>query len=489
MSSGEYDIIVIGGGSAGIVSGVTAAGLGAKTLLIEKQRLGGECSWTGCVPSKALLHAASIAHRMRNAGQCGLPPCAISREQAAGALAYVREMVERVRIADDSAGLLAEMGAEVVFGEAVFTGPDRLDFEGKTLRARQFVLCTGSRPTVPDIPGLEEAGYLTNQTLFDLTEVPESLVVIGGGPVGVEMAQAFARLGSRVTILTRGPRLLERDDAELTEMLMRYLQEEGITIHLNAKIERIERRAGSKVVAAHIGEEPVEVPAEAILVATGRAPNVEGLNLDRAGVRVEKEGVPVDARLHTTGPRVWACGDVLGRYQFSHMAEYEARTAVLNALFPLRQKARFRLVPWTTFTDPELAHAGLTEQEAKEKGLRFAVYRHPFDRDDRALVDGEGKGLVKLIVAEGWRGRILGAQILGPRAGELIHVPLLAMERGLTVRALADLITVYPKLNISIQRAAQRWYQRLGERPPVRALLNAYFRYLTPRSLSLKGRG
>lgn len=478
MAAAErYDLIVLGGGAAGIVTGVTAAGLGAKTLVIEKAKLGGECLRTGCVPSKALLHAASLARQMRAAGEFGLPALSVTREQAAGALASVREMVERVRVADDSAGLLALMGAEVAFGQAAFTGPGRIEFEGRTLRARHFVLATGSRPAVPEIPGLKEAGFHTNRTLFDLERVPESLAIIGGGPIGVEMGQAFARLGSRVTLLQRGPHLLPQDDVELTEVLAGVLREEGVEIRLNAEVERVEAQVGVKVLRGREGARAFEIRAEEILVAAGRWPNVEGVGLEKALVNVDTEGVRVDARLHTTGPRVWACGDVIGRYRFAHIAEYEAKIVVQNALFPLRKKARYRVVPWTTFTEPELARVGLTEAQAQARGVRYQVYRHAFDRDDRALVEGAGRGLVKILAA-GASGKIVGAHILGPRAGELIHEFVIAMEHGLTVRHLADLIHVYPTLNMAIQRASQRWYERLAERPVVKSLLGAYFRHL-----------
>ncbi len=477
--SSQYDVIVVGGGSAGIVAGVTAAGLGAKTLLIERSRLGGECSWTGCVPSKALLHAASVAQQLRTASDYGLPSVPVSREQAAGALAYVRDSVQRVHVADDSGGLLAQVGAEVAIGRATFTAPDTLNFEGGALTAKHFILCTGSRPVVPDVEGLREAGFVTNQTIFDLQTIPETLVVIGGGPVGVEMAQAFQRLGSQVTLVTQGARLLTRDDAELTEQLTGYLRAEGLTVHVHTKVARVRVEDGRKILTLQTqgGDETAtfELTCDEILAATGRAPNVEDLGLLTARVRLEKEGVWVDARLHTTGPNVWACGDVIGRMLFSHMAEFEAKIVVQNALFPLAQRPKFRVVPWATFTDPELAHVGLTEAEAQAQNIHYDVFRHPFDRDDRALVEGTGRGQVK-ILSHGLSGKIIGAQILGPRAGELIHEFILAMEHGLTTRDLADLIHVYPTLNISIQRAAQRWYEKLAARPLVKSALDTYMR-------------
>jgi pyruvate/2-oxoglutarate dehydrogenase complex dihydrolipoamide dehydrogenase (E3) component len=481
-----YEIIVIGGGSAGIVSANVAAGLGVRTALVEKERIGGECLWTGCVPSKALLHAASVAALCRrqataSAASLSSVACRLSPDLGREALCYVREAIQRVKEADATEEMMREFGVEIFFGPPRFIDRHTLQVGDQRLAARQFILATGSHPAVPEVPGLRESGFLTNQTIFDLEEVPESLVVIGGGPVGVEMAQAFHRLGADVTLLQHGPRLLPRDDTELVEQLEGLLRSEGIRIMTGVEAAEVRRQPdGMKRVTWRQGGEEAEARAAEVLVGAGRRPNVEGLNLEAAGVRLDEKGVWVDRRLRTSAPNIWACGDVLGRHQFSHMAEHEAKAVVRNALLPFPQRVPFEIEPWTTFTDPELAHVGLTEAEARDQGRNVHVYRHSFQQDDRALVDEEGRGMVK-IIADG-RGRLMGAHILGPRAGELIHEFVLAMRHGLSVRALADTIHVYPTLSMANQRAAQRYYQELAGQPLARNALRLVF-WLTGKAL------
>jgi pyruvate/2-oxoglutarate dehydrogenase complex dihydrolipoamide dehydrogenase (E3) component len=458
---------------------VMAGGLGARVALVEKYRLGGECLNTGCVPSKALIHAGRVAHLMRRAGEFGLRPVELSRADASGALEWVRRTIDAVRVAGGTEALMRDVGVEILFGDAHFTGPDTLALADRTLKARAFLLATGSSPAIPDVPGLAGAGCVTNTTMFDLPAPPESLLVIGGGPIGVEMAQAFQRLGTRVTLVQRGPRLLPRDDAELTGLLGDLLRAEGVDVRLNTRPTEVEEGGSGKRVTLEGSDGSRDsVTVTEILAAAGRLPNVDGLNLAAAGVRCDPHAgwVTVDHHLRTTGPTVWAVGDVTGRYQFSHMAEYEAKLAVWNLLFPLERKATYRITPWATFTDPELARVGDTEEDLQRRGVSYTVLRQEFAQDDRALTDGEGVGAVKVLVEAGVRTKILGAHILGPRAGELIQEWVLAMQKEMPITAIADLIHVYPTLSMASQHAAQRWYQELGEDPRVRRMLDLYFR-------------
>jgi pyruvate/2-oxoglutarate dehydrogenase complex dihydrolipoamide dehydrogenase (E3) component len=476
----DRDIVILGGGSAGIVAGVMAGGLGLRVLLIEKERMGGECLNTGCVPSKALLHAAKVAHTLRSAGSVGIKSRAVSRADAAGVMAHVRETIAEVREADATEQLLQKYGVEIRIGSARFEDAHTLWLDGERIRMANVILAMGSSPAEPDIPGLQEAGYRTNQTLFDLEAIPESLLVIGGGPVGVEMAQAFQRLGSQVTLVQKEARLLPHDDSELTDTLTRMLQAEGVDVRLRTQVEAVRVEEGRRVAVLTREGRTSEVTCSEILAAVGRVPNTAGLNLMAAGVMVEPDSIPVDARLRTTIPTIYACGDVLGQYQFSHMAEYEAKLAVRNIVFPGASRASFRLTPWATFTDPELAHVGLTEEAAQTQGLRYEVYRQPFAQNDRALTENEGQGVVK-VLTQGLGGKILGVHILGPRAGELLQEWILAMEHGLGIRAIADLIHVYPTLSMANQHVAQRWYERKAEEPLVEKALETYVEVIRPR--------
>ncbi len=480
----DYDIIILGGGSAGIVSGVMAGALGMRVLLIEKGKMGGECLNTGCVPSKALLQAARVAHTLRTAGEVGLKSVPVTREDAANVMRHVRETIRTVEGADATAKLLTDNGVEIKRGSASFTDPHTLRLDGKSLTAANFILATGSSPAPLDIPGLEGVGCQTNQTIFDLEAIPESLLIIGGGPNGVEMAQAFSRLGSRVTLVQNRERLLPRDDVELASALAAVLREEGIDIRFSASVESVRAEDCRKVVTVKQHDDRHEIVCEEILTTVGRVPNTSGLDLEAAGVEYDAKSVKTNAKLQTTAPHIYACGDLLGHDQFSHMAEYEAKTVVRNIIFPGESRADFHLSPWATFTDPEVVHLGLTEEEARAQGLAYEVYKQPFAQNDRAITDNETRGFVKVLTT-GLAGKILGVHIFGPRGSELMQEWTLAMQNGHSVRAVADLVHIYPTLSMASQHAAQRWYERKGQEPLAKAALGAYVNTVRPNQTAL----
>jgi len=479
MRKNDYDIIILGGGSAGIVSSVMAGALGLRVLVIEKGKLGGECLNTGCVPSKALIHAARVARTVSTAGASGLRVPGVTREDTAGVMDIVRGAISQVQTADATEALMRDNGVEIRLGDAHFEDRHTLLLDGTPLRADHFILATGSRPRGVEIPGLSDTGYLTNQTLFDLKEIPERLLILGGGPVGVEMAQAFNRLGCSVTLVQRGSRLLPRDDSELTGLLTEILIDEGVTIRLNAALTSVEKREG-EVFAQITSENGTDtVACDAVFVAAGRAPNTEGLALGRAGVRFDDTRIFVDDRLRTSVPHIYACGDLLGTQQFSHLAEYEAKIVVRNIAFPGKSSADRRMALWATFTDPEMAHLGITEDEARASSLKYEVYRQPFAQNDRAIVDGAAQGQVK-VITQGLTGKILGVHILGPNAGELLHEWILAMQQGHSIRAIADMVHVYPSLSMACQHAAQRWYESKSKEPWIAKPLHTYIKTLRP---------
>jgi pyruvate/2-oxoglutarate dehydrogenase complex dihydrolipoamide dehydrogenase (E3) component len=484
-NSFDYDLVILGGGSAGIVAGNVAGALGARVALVEQERIGGECLWTGCVPSKALLFAAQTAHTMRRADSFGLRALPLSREDCAGAFRYAREKIEEVKNNDATEKMLRDFGVDLFFGESTFLGPNVLRTAGRELRAAHYLIATGSSPAVPDLPGLRDAGFLTNKTLFDLDAVPESLVVIGGGYVACEMAQALSRLGCSVTIVSRSARILPKEDEELAEMLARTLRGEGITILDKTSAVSARRFGAQKAVTLRDAGGEREVIADEMLIAAGRRANTDGIAWDALGATLDTAGnVTVDATGRTTVANVWACGDVTGRFPFSHMAEHEAKIVVRNILFPGRQKIPYDVVPWATFTEPELARVGLTEAEARERygAKKVQLLRHEFRQDDRAIVEGATTGVVKVITT-GLNGTVVGAHIFGPHAGEMIHEWVIALRHGLPVRAIADLIHVYPTVSVSNQRAAQRWYGLVSDQPLVKTALRTLFGY-RPRSAS-----
>ena len=469
MSKTDYDLCVIGGGAAGLVSAAGAAALGAKVLLVEKHRLGGDCLYTGCVPSKTLIHSAAIAHNIRTAQRFGLSARLNPIEQSA-VMNRVAEVIRTIE-PNDSPERFRAMGVEVVFAEAQFIDRDHLLVEGRQVTARKFVLATGSRPFVPPITGLESVDYFTNETIFDVTENIQHLIVIGSGAIGCELAQSFVRLDSKVSLLSNTG-LLPIEDTDMTAVVEQQFLADGVDLHLEVVITQIEKTTtGMRVHIKKEGHETTVIDGTHLLLATGRCSNVESLGLDKAGVKLANGRLVVDARLRTSNKKIYACGDVAGPYQFTHMAEHQAGVVLRNALFHWPAKAQTTGIPWCIFTAPELARVGVSEREAQQSGINHRVYTFPFTENDRAITEGEVAGMAKIITTP--KGKLLGACIVGPSAGELIAEYVLAISQGLKVSALSNTIHIYPtlaqinrrvadqRMKESLTASRKRWIKRL----------------------------
>lgn len=462
MKTQETDLLALGGGTAGLVSAAGAAYLGVRATLVEKASLGGDCLWTGCVPSKALIASARLAHAMRRAPELGLE--GVAPGPAFGkVMARMRGARERVAHHDDPERFRA-MGVDVRFGAARFVGPDTVEVEGEgRFRSPRIVIATGALPSAPPIEGLSEAGYVDHHSAFDMEELPGRVLVLGAGPIGLEFAQVFSRLGASVTVVEMLPRILPREDADIAEALLGILRAEGIDVRLGVRATRVEARDGAKVVHTAGGE---SFTAEEIFVATGRRPATEGLEAQRAGVELDRSAVVVDDRLRTTNRGIWAAGDVTGGLQFTHVADAMAKTVLRNALVPGSARMNYDHVPWVTYTDPEVAHVGLSQEEAEARG--GSTYTYPFDDLDRAIVDGATQGLVKISADR--KGRVLGASILGAHAGELILPLVMARTHGLKLSAVAGTIFPYPTMMEGVKRAADAYQRTRLEGPGGRVL-------------------
>ncbi|MEA2670857.1 MAG: hypothetical protein QOG45_1077 [Chloroflexota bacterium] len=446
-----YDLVIVGMGSGGMVAAEFTATLGLRFAAVERGRLGGDCLWTGCVPSKTLIASAKVAHHMRTADRFGIT--AVEPDvDTARVWRRIRAVQDEIAATDDSPARFTDLGVELIAGEARVTGPHTVEAGGRVLDTRYILLCTGSRPATPPVEGLAEAGFLTSESVFELDRAPESLVVIGGGPISVEMAQAFRRLGVPVTVLQRGPGILPRDEPELVTVLTRVLREEGVELLLDVEVQRVTVEDGRKVVHGSVAGTPARWEAAEILVGAGRRPNVEGLGLEEVGVAVGPRGIAVDERMRTTVPSIYAAGDLVGRHLFTHAAGYEGVRAVRDMFFPGRGTAR-ALIPWCTFTDPELAHAGMTVAEARAAHGEDAVevFRHDLTHSDRARADGTTEGGIIIVTVEG---RVVGAHILAPAAGEMIAELALAITRRLKLSEVAGSIHVYPTLSLGISLLA-----------------------------------
>lgn len=471
---GRYNLVVVGAGTAGLVTAAGAAGLGAKVALVERGLMGGDCLNIGCVPSKALLSAARRAAAIRAAHSYGIDADA-PRVDFAAVMRRLRQL--RASISPhDSARRFTDLGIDVFFGQGTFTASDALQVDGRELKFSKAVIATGARASAPPIPGLEEAGYLTNETLFTLTELPPRLIVVGGGPIGCEMAQAFARLGSQVTQIEMGPHILAREDSDAARVVQDAMQRDGVRLQLGARVVRVESHEGEKVVIVQQDGQEHRIAGDAILIAIGRTPNLDHLGLDAAGVAADpSRGVLVDDRLRTSNPKIFAAGDVCSKYKFTHAADFLARTVIQNALFKGRAKASQLIIPWCTYTSPELAHVGLTTDAAEQQGVKLTTYTQPFSGVDRAILDGEQEGFVRVHCNQG-TDRIVGATIVAAHAGDLIGEIVLAMKHKIGLGKIASTIHPYPTQAEAIRKLGDQ-YNRTRLTPLVKTAFHTWLRW------------
>lgn len=457
MSKYDYDLIILGGGAAGFVGAKTANGFGKKVAIIEKNKIGGECTWYGCIPSKALIRAAHIANNVKNLKDFGLeaePGIKINTDKV---MKHVRSIVRKVYNSHLPESF-EKIGINIISGKPEFISDHEVKVGGNVITAKKFLVATGSSAFIPPIEGINEVPYLTNNTIFDIEKLPESLIVLGGGPIGVELSQAFNRLGVNTTIVEMLERILLREESELTSILTEKLKSEGMKILTGTKAVKVTAKNG-KILLAVIGKDEKKdiIESDSILVAVGRRPNIEGLNLEKAGIKFTAKGIIANNMLRTSTVNIYAAGDVVGPYQFSHMAEYQAVIAIVNAFLPFRRKVDYRNVLWCTFTEPELAHAGLTEDEARDKfGDKIKVYRHDFSNLDRAKTDLKEQGKAKFICD--LKGNIIGAHIIGANAGELIHEAQLLKTFKINFARIQSVIHAYPTYSDATRKAGRQVY-------------------------------
>ena len=469
-----YNLVVIGAGTAGLISAIGCAALGGKVALVERHLMGGDCLNVGCVPSKCLIRSSRAAAEMTGAARFGLAPGLV----APADFPAVMERLRRLRAAisrNDSAHRYSEMGVHVFFGEAAFADQNTIQVNDVSLRFRKAIIAAGARAVHPNIPGLGEADFLTNETVFNLKELPRRLVVIGGGPIGCELAQAFSRLGSMVTIVQHS-RFLPREDREASEFLAQVFKREGIRVVLDARPVRVVKAGGGKQVTVQTRDGEQSIEADEILIGAGRQPNVEGLNLEKAGVAYNlRKGIQVDDFLRTTNRAIFAAGDICMDWKFTHAADAAARIAIQNALFKGRKRLSALNMPWCTYTDPEIAHVGLYEADAETSGIAVDTYKVALDDVDRAITDGETEGFVKVLVRKG-TDRIVGATIVAAHAGDLISEISVAMAGKIGLKTIADVIHPYPTQAEAIRRVAAA-YNRTRLTPRVAALLKWWLKW------------
>ncbi len=451
----DFDLTIIGGGVGGLNAASGAAQLGARVALVEKYKLGGDCLYYGCVPTKTLIRSAKIISYIRRAKEYGLNETEVSFDFK-NVMDHMRNTIAKVGTHDDPKRF-EDMGIKVFFALGKFIDPQTFDLDGQRITSRQFVIATGSRSAAIPIKGIDKVDYLTSDSALELNYLPKSIIILGGGPIGLEFAQLYARFGSKVTILEKTNQILPREDKEVADILESILKDEGIEIHTGVEVDHVRQEGNQKVVVVKRNGLERLFQAEDFMIAVGRAPNIEGLNLEAAGVKTEKKGIIVNRNMRTSTGNIWACGDVTGKYLFTHVAEYQAGLIVFNALVPvIKRIADYRVVPWATFTDPELGRVGLTEDEARQRYKEIKVYKYDMKNLDKAIIEGEEKGIIKIVCTR--RGMLLGAHVLASQGAEIIHEFILAMKSNIRIGNISDTIHIYPTLAQAVKRATDRYY-------------------------------
>ncbi len=472
--AGRYHLVVIGAGTAGLVTAAGAAGLGARVALIERGLMGGDCLNVGCVPSKGLLSAARRAAAIRYANQYAIKTGTLDVD-----FAEVMQRMRRLRASispHDSAKRFSELGIDVYFGQGTFTGSHTVDVAGQALTFKKAVIATGARAAELPIPGLQEAGYLTNESLFSLTELPKRLLVIGGGPIGCEMAQCFARLGAHVSLIEQSSHVLSREEEEAAVIVQRALQRDGVDLQLHSRVVQVTAEGATKTVVLEQHGQTQRIVGDAILVGIGRTPNLDGLGLDAVGVSSHpRHGIEVDDYLRTSNRHIYAAGDVCSQYKFTHSADFLARIVIQNALFMGRAKASSLIIPWCTYTSPEIAHVGITAEEAARQGVELRSFTQPLSGVDRAILDGEDEGFVRVYCKQR-SDRILGATIVAEHAGEMISEIVMAMKHRIGLSKIASVIHPYPTQAEALRKLGDQ-YNRTKLTPRVKALLELWLRW------------
>lgn len=470
--SGKYNLVVLGAGTAGLVSAAGAAGLGAKVAIVERALMGGDCLNVGCVPSKGVIRAARAVFDVGDGNAFGVHLASPPSVNFAEGMERMRRL--RARISpNDSATRFKGLGIDVYFGNAQFTGPTTVDVDGATLEFDRAVIATGARASRPDVPGLDEVGYYTNETIFTVTELPARLVVVGAGPIGCELAQALQRFGSRVTLVCKTPQIMPKEDRDAAEIVCKQMTREGMQILYNARLVRAEQRGADKVLTVETPEGTSDIACDAVLIGVGRTPNVDGLGLQAAGVSYGRDGVEVDARLRTANPRIYAAGDICSKYKFTHAADAMARIVLRNAFFFGRGKVSSLVMPWATFTDPEIAHVGANEQEARAAGFDVATITQELADNDRAILDGEDEGFAR-VHYDRKTGKILGGTIVARHAGEMVGELTIAITSGLKMSALSTTIHPYPTQAEVLKRIGDA-YMRTKLTPTAKKIFARWF--------------
>lgn len=479
MAKYDFDLGVIGGGAAGLTITAGAAQLGAKTLLIEKENeLGGDCLHYGCVPSKTLIKTAKVYHEIKHAVKFGLPQVDIKPvdfQQVANRIRSVIDVIQK----HDSVERFCSLGAKVEFGQAEFIDEHSIRLHGKTYSAKTWTIATGSSPANPPFAGLDTVSYLTNKDIFYLDKLPGSMIILGGGPIAIEMAQAFNRLGTRVNVIQRSNQILSKEDKDMADIVMAQLSGEGVYFALDSSIVKIMEENGSKQVTIKNKEGKVEtISAETLLVAMGRGPNINGLGLDNIGLTFTNKGIEVDSRLRTNHKHIYAAGDITGKYQFTHAAGYEGGIVISNAIFHLPRKTDYTFLPWCTYTSPELASIGLNEKGATAAGIKYSVWTEEFKNNDRSLAEGEETGKIKMLLDE--KEKTIGVQILGPHGGDLLGEWVAVLNGKVKLSTLAGAVHPYPTLGEINKRVAGSFLSGKIFSPTVKKGLKLFF--------NLKGR-